>query len=257
MPSYRYMIALVLSMVAGAGVRTVQAADILWDGDAGNGVWSDPLNWASDVAPTASDRAIFTVGSDTVTIAAAVNIAGIETSGAWAGTILQQAPVTLSGSWDVLAGTWDAGAQTITVGGNATIASSAVFLRGTSTVHLTGTGTVSNATPDNGFHILACAATGKTTTIADTVCVRGQCQVGPGILDLRGTTASRYLRLIGSGQLLQVTGSLRGWWPNGGQVWYESDSATPVEVAGGNYGQCAVWLITRGAHLGRFDPSCE
>lgn len=252
MRSLHQIIAITVVLALGAGM-TARAADIAWDGDAGNGTWSDPLNWAGDVAPGAGDRAVFSAGSGTVTIAGAVSIAGIETSGTWTGTILQQAPVTLSGSWNVLAGTWDAGAQTISVGGNATIAASAVFLRGTSTVQLTGTGTVSNATPANGFHILACAATGKTTTIADTVCVRGQCQVGPGILDLRGTTASRYLRLIGSGQLLQVTGTLRGWWPHGGQVWYESDSTTPVEVAGGNYGQCAVWLITRGAHLGRFD----
>ena len=43
----------------------IQAADYVWDNQAGNGIWNNPVNWGLqgnsgyNVAPTASDGAIF------------------------------------------------------------------------------------------------------------------------------------------------------------------------------------------------------
>jgi len=43
-----------------------QAEAITWDGDAGNGLWSDPLNWSGDVLPTSTSEVVIEVAGAVV-----------------------------------------------------------------------------------------------------------------------------------------------------------------------------------------------
>ncbi len=77
--------------------------------------------------------------------------------------------INITGNLAINGGNLTANGSTITVAGNVAIASTAgLFTKGTSTVDLTGTGTVSNANENNAFNLLKVGAASKTTTISAT-----------------------------------------------------------------------------------------
>ncbi|MBL7125982.1 MAG: hypothetical protein ISS58_02075, partial [Dehalococcoidales bacterium] len=51
----RAAIVIVLILGLGVGARHVEAVAVDWDGGAGNGLWSDPLNWSGDTLPLSGD----------------------------------------------------------------------------------------------------------------------------------------------------------------------------------------------------------
>ncbi|MCZ7649005.1 MAG: hypothetical protein M5U26_27740 [Planctomycetota bacterium] len=104
-----------------------------------------------------------------------------------------------------------AGARTLTVTGNFTIANTAgLFVKGTSTVDLTGTGNLANPQFSNNFYKLKLAAAGQITTMTDSF--RGRnLELGTGTLNrtagsiIVGDSATTEQILINAGAT--VTGS--------------------------------------------------
>lgn len=45
-----------------AAVLQVASAQVVWDGQAGDGLWTNPVNWAGNIAPTPFDTVSFGTG---------------------------------------------------------------------------------------------------------------------------------------------------------------------------------------------------
>ena len=227
-------------------------AAVTFDGGGTDDLWSTPENWSNDTVPTASDDVIIT-GTASVTINSAVQVNSLTLDASFSGQVNQSAAVNVTSNFVLNAGSWLANAQTINVGGNLAIANVAgLFQRGTSTVHLSGTGTISNPHFENAFHIIEAGAAGKTSTLLSNIYVREQCRVIAGKLKLTSGGAGYDLKLHGAGQLLDVQGHLEGYFPNGGEVHYEANGTGVVQVAGVNYGQCGIRLVTVSPVAGEF-----
>lgn len=106
------MLFLVTAVETTAATRT-------WDGGGATNNWSDAANWSGDVAPTASDDAIFNNTSvKNATIDQNFSIAGVQVASGYDGTITQtSATVTVSGSFMQSAGNFQGGSGTLTING--------------------------------------------------------------------------------------------------------------------------------------------
>lgn len=242
-----------IHLVLLTGAIAATAADVTWDGGGADANTSTAANWTGDVVPGAGDHAIFDASSGvSATIDAAFTVGAITVDAAYTGTITQAAPVSVSGAFSLQGGAWQLGSQTLSVGGNLSIANSAGrFAAGTGTVTLAGSGDLSNPHASNAFHDLVVPAGHMPRLVADTVVTH--------LATVAGTLAFRdwsALRLRGSGQLLSVTGSLNAF-SNGnrGKVLYEATSATPVQVEGLYYGYTQIALVSLGGVAAVFDQA--
>lgn len=126
-------------------------------------------------------------------------------------------------------GTLVGGAQTLHVAGNWD-SSAGTFTYQTSTVDLTGTGTVAvpGTTYTRYFYNLTCAASSKTTTLASNVGVANVLTLGAGAVAESGT---RYLYLMCDSTTPLVNG---GSTVSIGRLYYRAASGT-INVAAGTY----------------------
>ncbi len=157
------------SIDSGSNTNWIFSEQAIWDGGAADNNWSSAENWLSDNVPGINSEVIFDNTSDkNVVIDQAVSVASVSINDGYDGIIDQQANVTLSSDLIIESGRWEANDQSITSAGSVTIASERRrFIAGTSTVTLTGTGTVANRHGTNRFYNLNVAATGHTTTVTD------------------------------------------------------------------------------------------
>ena len=181
---YYYYIAFKSGTVSFAGNK-------IWDGEGGDNNWSTADNWSDNVVPSASDTVVFgptstkdstidapfggtinslTIGTGytgTITAARSLSMAGdfsIESG------IFALAAQTLSvNNLSIIAGTLSATTGTINVAGNwASFEAGGTWTRASSTVNLTGSGTV-NMKSATDFYNLKCAYNGKTTTLSSSI----------------------------------------------------------------------------------------
>ena len=132
--------------------RSVQAANISWNGGGATNNWSEAANWSGGAAPTSSDVAIFNGpgtapnGNKNVTIDVNINVLGIQINTGYTGTITQApgAAITIGGSaFSQAAGTFNGSSNTITINSNgfgAFTQTGGTFNGGSGDIHLTGDG---------------------------------------------------------------------------------------------------------------------
>ncbi|MBF0331634.1 MAG: hypothetical protein HQL17_06825 [Candidatus Omnitrophica bacterium] len=117
-------ILLILAMLMGSA-SMAQAVVRTWDGGGGNANWATPANWSADTLPGTSDVATFDntcVSNCSPTIAAPVDVAGIDIKATYAGTITQNATVNVRTLNYVQAGgTFTGATQAITISGTYTL----------------------------------------------------------------------------------------------------------------------------------------
>ncbi len=75
--------------------RSVQAATKTWTGNAGNTFWNDAGNWSGGV-PGSGDEALFDSGANPANINVSIDIAVIQISAGYSGTITQASGVTVT-----------------------------------------------------------------------------------------------------------------------------------------------------------------
>jgi hypothetical protein len=166
------------------------AGNVYWTNGSGDGKWSTAANWSTGVVPQATDSVYFnsiTIANCSVDTAASVANLALDTG--YSGTVTLGATLSTTAAFTLTQGGFDAASYNVSVGTNFT--SSGALTRslslgsgawtvagnwdssgnnititpGTSTVNLTGTGTLKTS-PLNSFYNLSCAASTKTTTIA-------------------------------------------------------------------------------------------
>src|SRR3990170_9026802 len=75
----------------------VQAATRTWDGGGLTNLWSDPLNWSSNLVPTPLDTAVFDGTSvKNATMDIPVSVLGLSINAGYSGTITQAPGMTLA-----------------------------------------------------------------------------------------------------------------------------------------------------------------
>ena len=52
---------LLMTLLAAIAAFVVSAADIVWTGASGDGLWASKRNWSGNAIPTASDTAVFSI----------------------------------------------------------------------------------------------------------------------------------------------------------------------------------------------------
>jgi hypothetical protein len=96
----------------------VQTVTITWDGEAGDGLWSTPLNWSTDVVPSSTDDIIFNssnVTDATIDPAFHGTIAGIQIQSGYTGTITQARSLRVNGPFTMASGTFFGNSDTIDI----------------------------------------------------------------------------------------------------------------------------------------------
>ncbi len=109
-------IARALARIAlGSGVSAPLAAQFVWDGGAGNGNWSDAVNWSTDIAPPATAGIIQLAGSvqTTVNLQANRSIASLSFNPGASPFILQNNTLTLTGAGPTLLANNSTSLQTV------------------------------------------------------------------------------------------------------------------------------------------------
>lgn len=120
--------------------ETVTTNPFVWTGGGGNTTWSTAGNWSGGAAPGVGNVALFdgTCSSNcSPTITANISTAGLRMSSGYAGTITQNAGVTITigaSGWVQLAGIFAGGDSTITINAANLILSGGTFNAGTTTV---------------------------------------------------------------------------------------------------------------------------
>lgn len=144
------------------GALTAKATPLLWDGEASDGVWSNPVNWQDDTLPTDQDIAIFSQEIPfPATIDGQAAIGGLELADTFVGEIvlapgaslhigsdgLRQAggrirasggQVTVDGSFHLAGGEFVAPAGILKISGNISILQEDYFKHNAGTVALSG-----------------------------------------------------------------------------------------------------------------------
>ncbi|MGH2395134.1 MAG: hypothetical protein ACRDGH_16860, partial [Candidatus Limnocylindria bacterium] len=142
-------LAIVVFVVAAGTPAPVRGAILTWDGGGLTDLWSDPLNWSSDLIPGAADTAVFDGTSvKNATIAINTSVQGVAINAGYTGTITQSAGVTLtvgSAAFSQAAGTFVGGTAAMTVNGAFTL-SGGSFTSTTGTLTITGAATKSGGT---------------------------------------------------------------------------------------------------------------
>lgn len=225
--------------------QAVALSNCTYTNAAGTNYWNNAGNWSCGNVPTNANNVYFdgAVSSAPATIDVAATAASFTVKGtnlpttgdvAYTGVITANQNLTLdtanagTGSFYLGAGTYVANATTITVPGNwDDSATAATFTAGTSTVNLTGTGSINTAA--KFFYNLQAAAAGKTSTFgASNQGTTGQLILGSGTLTggytvdintafvtsrpvvIGGGTISSTLTLHGSGTVYVDGGTYTG-----------------------------------------------
>jgi Concanavalin A-like lectin/glucanases superfamily/HYR domain/Secretion system C-terminal sorting domain len=103
------------------------AATVTWDNGGGDGLWSNPVNWSGNVLPGTVDDVVFDATSlANCTIDGNYSIRSIDIKVAYTGIV-------------------DLGTNTLTVGGNVTVATAATFNAATGRLKLTAASTFNSA----------------------------------------------------------------------------------------------------------------
>jgi hypothetical protein len=109
--------------VSATQTETLSANPFVWTGNGGNSTWSTGANWSGGSAPGSGNTALFNgvcTSNCSPTITANINIAGIRMESVYAGTITQNAGVTItvgSFGWSQFAGTFAGGTASMTLNG--------------------------------------------------------------------------------------------------------------------------------------------
>ncbi|HEY7738314.1 MAG TPA: hypothetical protein VIC63_04710 [Candidatus Limnocylindria bacterium] len=203
--------ALVVAVLGPPGA--VRGAVRTWDGGAGNGLWSDPINWSSNLAPGAGDTALFDgTNTSNVAINANVSVQGVSIAAGYTGTITQNpgftltvgtaafiqaagtfvggdSAITVNGAFTQSAGSFTSTSGTLTVTGNFTL-SGGTFLPGTGTVAFsTSSATLDVVTMQNLNNVQFVSGT-KTIAAGDTIVALGTLSLINGAVNT-GTLAAQ------------------------------------------------------------------
>ena len=143
------VLAIVVFVVAAGTPSPVRGAIRTWDGGGADNLWTNPLNWSSDLVPGAADSAIFDGTSlKDATINANVSVLGLAFNAGYTGTITQAPGNTLTVGASAFAqadGTFSGGTAAITGNGAFTL-SGGSFTSTTGTLTVTGAFTKSGGT---------------------------------------------------------------------------------------------------------------
>ncbi|MCX5677846.1 MAG: hypothetical protein NTY76_01930, partial [Candidatus Omnitrophica bacterium] len=165
-----------------------------WTNTSGDGLWSTAANWSTGVVPISVDNVVFnTVSSSNCSFDTGVTnttVGSLTLGAGYIGTLTLAKSITIGGLLVVTQGTFDAATYNVTAAGLLSTGALARTLNlgtgstwtisgnwgssggnitvnpGTSTVTLTGDGTVKACPSVTTFYNLSAAASGKTTTIA-------------------------------------------------------------------------------------------
>ena len=207
-------LAIVVFAVAAGAPTPVRGAVRTWDGEALTDLWSDPLNWSSNLVPGAADTAVFDGTSvKNATIAINTSVGGVQVNAGYTGTITQSAGATLTvggAGFSQAAGNFVGGTAAITVngafalsGGSFTSTTAILTVTGAFTRSGSGTfahngGTVafstSNVTIDVGgslaFNNVSFVSGTKTIAAGSTLIVGGTLNLAGGAVNT-GTLAAQ------------------------------------------------------------------
>lgn len=120
--------------------ETINTNGYIWTGGGANANWATSGNWSGGAAPGSGNVAVFdgTCASNcSPTIAANISVAGIRILNAYAGTITQNAGVTIAvgaSGWNQSGGTFSGGTSTISISQGDMRITAGTFNPGTSTV---------------------------------------------------------------------------------------------------------------------------
>lgn len=241
------LIGIFLLLFVGGGLfyyQTAQGVNRTWDGGGTDGTcgggagdgnkWSCAANWSGDVAPGASDIAVFdTTSTKDVTIASNISVAGISINAGYTGTITQTSTFTVtvgSSHYSQADGTFTGGSGTIDINGTFTLSggtftstsgtlevgrgssSETVFTQSAGTFNHNN-GTVTFVSIDSGNNGNVFTVDVATTLTLYNIVVDCSCFTGSsGLVTATGDT------IIASNDFTHTNGALYGAWETQGNV---------------------------------------